>query len=94
MEIKAQKFTLEMNENELWATAFDVKWKLESTLKTHWVNYQDSWQKNEQERMDRLRTMFYALWRPDVYNEITETAKKIFDDFNTIKCSQSDNPSK
>ena len=82
MNIEAKKFELEMTFGELWSTAFDVQSALENTLKTHWVNHQQSWRKNEEERLCRMRNMFFALGRPDLYEQIFTKADEIFKSFN------------
>lgn len=85
MNIEAQKFTIEMTNEELWNTAFDVRRSLEHTLKTHWVNHQDVWQQNEKEKLCRVKKMFLSLGRPDLYDAIFDMAKEIFTEFNKDK---------
>lgn len=85
MHIEAQKFNIEMSHEELWNTAFDVKRSIEYTLETHWVNHQANWEHNEKERLNRCKTMFRAIGRPDLYEEVFSNAKKIFKAFND-KC--------
>jgi len=85
MKIIAEKYTLEMTHDELWSTAFDVKHSLINSLKTHWINYQDVWQKNEKERISRCRNMFLALGRPELFEDVFKTAEEIFAEFNNKK---------
>lgn len=82
MEIRAEEFKIEMTHEELWNTALDVKRALEHTLRTHWVDHQSVWEKNETERLNRCKNMFTALGRPELYEEIFTTAKEIFETFN------------
>lgn len=82
MNIEAQNFKIEMTLNELWNTAFDIRWMLENILKTHWVNHQATWKQNETERLRRCEQMFLAVGRPDLYNEIFVKATEIFDAWN------------
>ena len=42
MNIEAERFKIEMTHNELWSTAFDVRYYLLNTVKTHWVNHQQT----------------------------------------------------
>ena len=85
MNIKAKKFKIEMSHNELWSTAFDVRKALEYSLKTHWVNHQDSWITNEKESLNRCRIMFNALSRPELFEEVFKIADIIFSEFNKQK---------
>jgi hypothetical protein len=81
MEIEAKKFTLVMNYEELWYTALDVRRSLYNNIRTHWVHQQSDWEYNERERLARCKTMFYALGRPDLYDDIFSEAKDIFSEF-------------
>ena len=85
MNIEADNFKIEMTNNELWSTAFDVKRALEASLKDHWVNHQDVWEKNEKERLYRLRSFFAHLGRLDQYDDVFIRAKEIFNSFNDKK---------
>lgn len=82
MNITAKEFTIEMSQNELWSTAFDVRNALYYTLKGHWVNHQDAWQNNENERLGRLKVLYYSLGRPDLYDDVFVKAKEVFDEYN------------
>jgi hypothetical protein len=82
MNIEAQKFNIEMTHEELWNTAFDVRRSIEHTLQTHWVNHQANWEHNEKERLNRCKTMFLALGRPELHEDIFSKAKEIFKSFN------------
>lgn len=82
MNIQCEKFTIEMTHDELWQTAFNVRSSLSHTLQTHWVNHQNSWEKNEEQRLYRIKTMFSYLGRLDLYEDVFKEAKKIFEDFN------------
>lgn len=82
MEIKAERFNISMTHEELWATAFDVKGALISTLKSHWINHQRDWQTHEKQRLFRLKTMFNHLGQPEFYNDLLEEANNIFVEFN------------
>lgn len=82
MDIKAKKFEMKISYSELWATTFDVQNALEHALKTHWINHQEQWKENEKERLSRLRYMFYALGRPDLYEQIFLKSDEIFQKIN------------
>ena len=77
MDIEAKLFELKMTYGELWSTAFDVQISLEHTLKTHWVNHQARWEENEKDRLNRLRSMFYALGRPELYAFVPKTHRSL-----------------
>ena len=59
-----------MDLDELWELAFSVKSSLKFTLETHWVNHQNVWEKNEEKKLRLLKTMFNALGRQDIYEDI------------------------
>lgn len=82
MNIEAKDFEMKMTYGELWSTAFDVQKALEHTLETHWISHQASWKENERDRLSRLRSMFYALGRPDLHEQIFSNADDIFKKFN------------
>ena len=82
MNIEAKGYTVQMDLDELWDLAFSVKHSLEYTLKTHWINHQNSWEKNEEKKLFLLKTMFNALGRLDVYEQIFKDAEDIFKKFN------------
>jgi hypothetical protein len=89
MNIEAKDFEIKMTYGELWSTAFDVQSALHESIKTHWVNHQDSWKRNESERLQRLRNMFFALGRPELYDRIFPFADEVFAKFNAKKsCEQ------
>jgi hypothetical protein len=78
MNIEAKDFEIRMSYSELWTLAFDVRNSLRHTLETHWINFQDSWQEHEKKRLAIIRTMFFALGRPDLYEESFEIANNVF----------------
>lgn len=78
MNIDAECFTIKMTHGDLWSTAFDVRYAIIDTIKTHWIKHQDRWKENEAERLNRCRAMFFALGRPDLYEEIFIQADQIF----------------
>ena len=82
MNIQAKGYTIQMDLDELWDLAFSVKHSLEYTLKTHWINHQNVWEKNEAKKLKLLKTMFNALGRLDVYEQIFKEAEDIFKKFN------------
>jgi alpha-amylase/alpha-mannosidase (GH57 family) len=82
MNIEAKGYTIQMDLNELWDLAFSVKSSLDFTLKDHWVNHQNVWEKNEEKKLALLKTMFNALGRQDVYDNIFQEAQDIFKKFN------------
>lgn len=84
MKIEAKEFIIIMSQEELWNTAFDIRNALTETLKVHWVNHQNDWRKNEEERLVRMKTMFTHLGRQELYEDVFTTAKDIFDNFNKI----------
>jgi hypothetical protein len=88
MNIEAKDFVLKMTYGELWTLAFDVRRALTTILETHWVNHQQRWKENESERLRVIRDMFYALGRPDFYDEIFNEAEKIFEKFNSKRASE------
>ena len=88
MNIEARDFEVKMTYGEMWSTALDVKSALTNTLKTHWVNHQDVWKTNEEDRLIRIKIMFYSLGRPDLYESIFTEADVIFKDFNSKKASK------
>jgi hypothetical protein len=83
MNIEAKGYTIQMDLDELWDLAFSVKSSLHFTLKNHWVNHQNVWEKNEENKLALLKTMFNALGRQDVYDNIFQDAQDIFKKFNT-----------
>jgi hypothetical protein len=85
MHIEAQKFTIEMTHEELASTAFDVRRSLELALKEHWIYYQSDWERNETERLSRIKTMFFHLGSPNLYEEVFRMASKIFEEFNDTR---------
>lgn len=85
MNIESKQFTIEMSSSELWNTAWDIKYATINTLKTHWVNYQNTWQKMELERLNRMEKMFLHLGRPDLYQDIFTQSEEIFKEFNAKK---------
>jgi len=82
MNIIARKFEIEITFDELWNTAFDIRQAIYTRLKEHWVHHQSDWEHNEKERLNRCKTMFFALGRPDLYDDIFIKAKDIFTNFN------------
>ena len=82
MDLKAKSFVLEMDFDEAWGIAFDLRRSLEYTLETHWVNHQNSWRDNEKRRLERLKTFFFNLGRPELYEEIYTIAENTFEKFN------------
>jgi alpha-amylase/alpha-mannosidase (GH57 family) len=82
MNIEAKGYTIQMDLNELLDLAFSVKSSLDFTLKDHWVNHQNVWEKNEEKKLALLKTMFNALGRQDVYDNIFQEAQDIFKKFN------------
>jgi 5-enolpyruvylshikimate-3-phosphate synthase len=82
MEIKAEKFTIEMNHEDFWDLAFNVRTSLIFTLKTHWINHQDAWRRIESNRLEVCKKMFNALGRVDLYESIFNEADEIFKEFN------------
>lgn len=85
MNIEAKDFELKMSYGELWSMAFDVQAALEHTLKSHWVDHQLRWREHEEDRLSRLRSMFYALGRPELHEQIFSKADSIFKEFNNKK---------
>lgn len=89
MNIEAKEFEIKMSYQELWTIAFDIKRALEYTIKTHWVNHQDAYgggsNGRESERFKTLKTMFYSLGRPDIYEECEQMHKEIFEKHNACK---------
>jgi hypothetical protein len=88
MNIDAIDFELKMSQGELWSLAFWVKHSLEFTLKDHWVRYQDVWKEREKQRLAVINRMFLSLGRPDLYNDIFETADNVFKTYNASKTPQ------
>lgn len=82
MDIEAKEFTIKMTHCELWGTAWDVRYSLCENLKSHWINHQDAWERNEQDRLYRLKTMFNHLGRLDLYEDVFNIAETIFSEFN------------
>ncbi|MFN7611602.1 MAG: hypothetical protein ACK5QX_11825 [bacterium] len=85
MNIEAQNFKMEITYGELWSVAFDLKRNLENSLKTHWVNHQQNWKKHEEANLRVIKTMFYALGRPEIYEQIDAFADNVFKEFNSNK---------
>jgi len=82
MEIQARDYQVTMSHEDLWSIAMDVRRNLFNTFKEHWINHQNAWKGHEKQRLALLRTMFYALARPDLYEEIEREAEKTFAEFN------------
>jgi hypothetical protein len=85
MNIDAIDFELKMTQGELWSLAFWVKNSLVFTIKDHWVSHQDAWKEHEKQRLQVINRMFLSLGRPDLYNDIFETADKVFNEYNSKK---------
>tara|TARA_R110000772_G_scaffold37589_4_gene89220 strand:- start:165 stop:431 length:267 start_codon:yes stop_codon:yes gene_type:complete len=88
MNIEAKGYTIQMDLEELWTLAFSVKNALKTTLETHWINHQKVWEKNEEKKLKLLKTMFNALGRQDVYDDIFKDAEDIFKTFNNKQIKQ------
>jgi hypothetical protein len=82
MDIQANDYQIKITHDELWSLSFNVRRSLYDAFKTHWILHQKSWKKNEEQRLNSLKKMFYALGRPDLFDEIEVEAIKIFDEFN------------
>lgn len=82
MNIEAQDFIIKMTYGELWTLAFDVQSAIKRDLETHWVNHQDTWKHNENERLNKLKSMFLSLGRPDLVDNIYTYADETFKKFN------------
>jgi hypothetical protein len=82
MDIKANDYQITVTHDELWDLAFNVRRALFDTFKTHWINHQNSWKQNEKQRLHLLQRMFFALGRPDLFEEIETEAEKTFAEFN------------
>lgn len=85
MNIKADNFKIELTHDELWDLAFCVFHRIENTLKNHWVNHQNVWEKSEERHLKLLKELFTALGRPDCYENIFYEQRKIFKEFNDKK---------
>lgn len=85
MNIEAEKFNIQMTQSELWNTACDVRRSIQDAVSTHWVNHQQHWKEGESERLYRCRSMFTALGRIDMYEDILREAEIVFAEFNQIK---------
>jgi|LakMenEpi03Aug12_release.lakeMendotaPanAssembly.Ray.scaffolds.fasta_scaffold1056923_2 hypothetical protein len=85
MNIEAKGFELKMTYGELWSLGFDAINALRASLKDHWVNHQLKWKEGEKERIDRIKQIFNALGRQDIYATIESEANDIFDAFNAKK---------
>lgn len=83
MNIEAKEFELKMTHGELWQIAFDLRSNIQNTIKTHWVNHQSNWPHNEKERLNIIRSMFFALGRPGLYEDIMPFAEQTFKEFNS-----------
>lgn len=82
MEIKANDYEIKMNHDELWDIAIIIRRSLISTIEGHWINNQKDWQKHEQQRLALLKQMFYALNKPEFFDNIEAGAEDIFTAFN------------
>jgi len=82
MQITSEKYEITMSQEELWATAFDIRRVIIFNIETHWVKYQNSWEKEEKDRIERCKTMFGALQRLDVIEDIYHHAKNTFEAYN------------
>jgi hypothetical protein len=78
MEIKAEKFILELSHEEMWDTAFDVKRAIMYSIDTHWINHQDVWREHEKKRLSRCKKIFVSLGREDMFNDIFIHAESVF----------------
>lgn len=74
-------FTLSMTWHELANTAFDVLNALQATIETHWAPDPEFWQHHEKERLNRLKVMFYALGKPEIYDNIFVDADNVFNNY-------------
>jgi len=82
MDIQAKGYTIQMDSDELFNLALSVKHSLKNSLENHWVNHQNAWEKNEESKLRLLKTMFRALGRLDVYDDIFKEAEETFKKFN------------
>lgn len=82
MNIEAKGFKVEFEQSELWQIAWDLKYHLTSTIKTHWVNHQLNWKQNEANRLMIIKLMFSNLGRIEYYEDIFSQAEEIFKEFN------------
>ncbi len=82
MNITAKEYHITIAHNDLWLIAFDLKNTLLHTVKTHWVHHQNSWKKNEEQRLLLIRDMFYAMGNPRFYEDIFNEIDNIFLEFN------------
>ena len=85
MNIEAKKFKIEMTYSELWNVMWDNKNALLYSVKTHWVNYQNTWREHERERLARLKGFAVALGRPDIFDNTLEDVEEEFKKFNDSK---------
>ena len=85
MNINIEHLTIELTGEEFWSIAFYIRQSLISEVKKHWVNYQDSWERNEKQRLKILKCMFEKLGREDVYINMFDEIQIIFSNHNKNK---------
>lgn len=69
MNIEAQNFTITIEKGQLWTLGFAVRNYFLHQMKSHYINYPDNWKDNEKPHLELIRGIFYALGRPDVYED-------------------------
>lgn len=82
MELRAEKYQLQLDYNELWDIAFDTLHSLQNTIDNHWINHQQVWEQHEERRLCRLKKFFMCLGRIELYDEVFDYATKSFDKHN------------
>ena len=82
MRIEGERFNIQMNHQELWNTACDVKLALEHNIANHWIYHQRDWESFESDRLRRCRELFVALGRADMYDGVLFFARSAFQEYN------------
>lgn len=82
MTIQPKGYTLELSYDEMWILAWSVRRDLEHSLKTHYINHQNAFERNEENKLNTLRELFTYLGRIDLYEDIFKVKEGLFKDFN------------
>ena len=82
MRIEIKEFELYVSESELSTIAFDMRRSILASIKDHWINHQDAFEKNESQRLSILKRFSQAMQNEDFYDEIIRTAEKEFKKYN------------
>lgn len=65
MKVEIPIIKLELNREESWELLFCIKRELERTIETHWVNFPDTWERNESMKIQAIDILNRASFYPE-----------------------------